>query len=235
MSDVPLTTWIVVPAVAPKWTAVAAAKPAPVSVTVVFPVVGPVAGVTLVTVGRLAVYTKWSVGALVGLRPPVLVTWTSTVAAAWSGLWVVILVALVTWNVATGVVPNVTAVVWFVKAVPVIVTAVPPVVGPVAGVTFVTVARGPAAAEGATVPTSVNTAPSGARNRRPVTANFKDRITGRLLISFLSILRCFGWQLGKRELEPRPLRPDHALALPMLEVKRPSSKDQTAVFQGFWW
>ncbi|OEZ89316.1 hypothetical protein JAB6_01300 [Janthinobacterium sp. HH104] len=83
-----------VAAVAPKVTPVVLAKPVPVMMTVVPPVVGPAVGEMLLTTGA-ATYVNWS-AALVALVPPVVVTRTSTVPALPAGAVAVICVALLT-------------------------------------------------------------------------------------------------------------------------------------------
>ena len=134
--DVALFTVNDAAAVAPKLTAVAPVKPVPVIVTDVPPAVGPLVGLTLVTVGPLT-NVNWS-HAPVALVPLGVVTVTSTVPAVCAGEVAVIDVALFTVNDAAGVAPNCTAVAP-VKPVPVIVTDVPPAVGPLVGLTLVTV------------------------------------------------------------------------------------------------
>jgi len=72
------------------------------------------------------------------LVPFGVVTTTSTVPNAWAGVVAVIEVPLTTVTPVAAVPPKVTEVAP-IKSVPVIVTAVPPAIGPVAGVTLVTV------------------------------------------------------------------------------------------------
>src|SRR4051794_17390515 len=122
--------------VTPNSTSMALLKPVPVIVTDVPPLLGPWAGLTLVTVGA-ATNVNWSF-ALVAEVPPTVVTVMSTVPAEWAGAVAVMLVALSTVNDAAAVAPKSTSVAP-VKPVPVIVTDVPPVVGPAVGVTLVTV------------------------------------------------------------------------------------------------
>ena len=74
----------------------------------------------------------------VTLVPPAVVTVMSTVPAASAGEVAVICVALVTVKLAAAVAPNFTAVA-VVKLVPVRVTLVPPAMGPLVGLTLVTV------------------------------------------------------------------------------------------------
>ena len=132
--DVEVTTVNDVAAVAPNLTAVTPVKSAPVIVTLVPPVTGPVAGLMLAMVGA-EVYRNWSAApvALVRLLAPVTVM--STVPAAPAGAVAVIDVALTTVNDVAAVTLNFTAVAP-VKPVPVMVTVVPPVTGPLAGLTL---------------------------------------------------------------------------------------------------
>src|SRR6202790_5136741 len=131
-----------VPAVVPNFTTVAPVKPVPVTVTGVPPVVGPEVGLTPVTVGRGgAVKVNWSAGAFTTEVPPGVVTVTSTVAAASAGEVMEMDVAELTTRPVPATVPNFTTVAP-VKPVPVTVTGVPPVVGPLLGLTPVTVGRG---------------------------------------------------------------------------------------------
>ena len=118
-------------AVVLKLTAVAAVKPVPVMVTEVPPPVGPALGVTELTVGTGAIKVKWSAEEVAEV-PPVVVTVTSTVAAACAGEGAVIWVAETTVKLEAAVVPKWTAVAP-VKLVPVMVTEVPPAVGPEVG------------------------------------------------------------------------------------------------------
>ena len=76
------------------------------------------------------------------LLPPGVVTVTSTTPTAWAGVVAVIEVALVTLTAVAAAPPKLTAVAP-VRLLPVIVTEVPPALGPLAGLTEVTV--GPAA------------------------------------------------------------------------------------------
>jgi hypothetical protein len=117
--------------VAPKWTEVAVVKLVPVIVTGAPPAVGPALGATELTVGG-ATKVKSSAGEVAEV-PPVVVTVTSTVPAAWGGVVVLILVLETTVNDA-GVAPKSTAVA-VVKLVPVMVTGVPPALGPDVGAT----------------------------------------------------------------------------------------------------
>src|SRR6478735_9103093 len=134
--DVALLTVNEAAAVAPKLTAVAPVNPVPVIVTDVPPAVGPLVGLTLVTVGA-AKNVNWSL-ALVALVPLGVVTVMSTVPALCAGDVAVIDVALLTVNEAAAVAPKLTAVAP-VNPVPVIVTDVPPAAGPLVGLTLVTV------------------------------------------------------------------------------------------------
>jgi len=122
----------------PNLTAVAPSNPVPVIVTVVEPLVVPVAGVNVEIVGVGATYLK-SVPAVA--VPPGAVTLTVTVPAACGSVTALMVVELVTVKLAAVVVPNWTAVA-SVKLVPVTVTVVPPVVGPVAGANEVMVGTG---------------------------------------------------------------------------------------------
>ena len=131
------TTVKVDAAVAPKVTAVAAVKPVPVMVTEVPPAVGPALGATELTVGTGAIKVKWSAEDVAEV-PPVVVTVTSTTAAACAGEVAVIWVAEATVKPEAAVVPKWTAVAP-VKLVPVMVTEVPPAVGPEVGATELTV------------------------------------------------------------------------------------------------
>lgn len=110
------------------------ANPLPVIFTDVPPVAGPLVGLTLVTVG---VNLKWSL-VVVALVPALVVTVTSTTPAVSAGAFAVIVVAEVTVKDDALTLPKCTAVAP-VKPVPEIVTEVPPVVGPLFGVTPVTV------------------------------------------------------------------------------------------------
>ena len=80
---------------------------------------------------------NWS-ATLVALVPPIVVTRTSTVPAAWAGAVAVIWVALLTVTPLAAVPPKVTAVAPD-RLVPVMVTVAPPAVGPAVGEMEVTV------------------------------------------------------------------------------------------------
>lgn len=137
---VSLSTVKVAPTV-PNLTVVAPVKLAPVIVTDVPPLVGPLPGETELTAGADgggAVYVNWSAG-LVALVPPGVVTVTSTVPDP-AGLVAEIWMALSTEKLALTV-PNLTAVAPL-KFAPVIVTGVPPVVTPLFGDTDATVGAG---------------------------------------------------------------------------------------------
>jgi hypothetical protein len=121
--------------VLPNLTALAPVKLVPVIVTVVPPTVGPLFGETRLTVGG-GVYVYW-LSALVALVPPGFVTVTLTVPLP-AGAVAVICVAELKVKRVAFVAPNFTAVAPL-KPVPVRTTEVPPVVGPVAGVTPITV------------------------------------------------------------------------------------------------
>src|SRR6202011_4007844 len=135
--EVALFTVKLVAAVPPNSTAVAPVRFVPVIVTTVPPVVGPLVGLTAVTVGAGVTNVNWS-AAVLALVPPAVVTVTSTAPAASAGELAVIEVALFTVKPVAAVPPNSTAVAP-VRFVPVIVTTVPPVVGPLVGLTAVTV------------------------------------------------------------------------------------------------
>jgi hypothetical protein len=132
--DVPLTTTTLVAAVLPNVTVAPLAKFVPVMVTAVPPVVGPLFGLRLATVGwpiyvnPLARLPLW----------PFRVTVTVTAPAEPAGVVAVIEVLLTTTTLVAAALPNVT-VAPVAKLVPVIVTAVPPATGPVFGLTLVTV------------------------------------------------------------------------------------------------
>src|SRR6202790_3412188 len=105
--DVAELTTRPVPAVVPNFTTVAPVKPVPVTVTLVPPAVGPVFGLTPVTVGTGgAVKVNWSDGALTSEVPPGVVTKTSTVAAASAGGMMVMDVAELTTRPVPAVVPH---------------------------------------------------------------------------------------------------------------------------------
>src|SRR5487761_2529426 len=127
----------------PKLTEVAPVKPLPNIVTSVPPEVGPVAGLTAVTVGPEP-YVNWSAEVAV-LVPADVVTVTSTTPATWAGLMTEIELSLFTTGVA-GLPPKLTEVAP-VNPLPVMFTVVPPPMGPEAGLTWVTAGRETAAAE----------------------------------------------------------------------------------------
>jgi hypothetical protein len=132
---VPLATTTFVAGVPPNVTVAPVTKFVPVMLTAVPPVVGPLLGLTLLTVGA-ATY----VNPLVRLPLCVsgLVTTTFTAPAACAGVVAVIWLVLTTTTFVAVVPPNVT-VAPVTKFVPVMVTAVPPAVGPLLGLTLVTV------------------------------------------------------------------------------------------------
>jgi hypothetical protein len=131
-----------VAATAPNFTAVAPVKPVPVMVTELPPEVGPELGLTPVTVGSGGgLKVNWSAGAFATEVPPGAVTVTSTVAAASAGEVMEMEVDELTTRPVPAVAPNFTTVAP-VKPVPVTVTGVAPVVGPLLGLTPVTVGRG---------------------------------------------------------------------------------------------
>jgi hypothetical protein len=131
---VPLTTTILVAAVAPNFTAAPAAKFVPVMVTAVPPATSPLFGLTLLTVG---VTTYVNPLAKLPLRP-LTVTVTVTAPTLPAGVVAVIVVLFTTTTLVAAVLPNVT-VAPATKFVPVIVTEVPPAVDPLPGVTLLTV------------------------------------------------------------------------------------------------
>jgi hypothetical protein len=135
--DVAEITVTDVPGTPPNETPVAPLKLVPVIVTLVPPVVDPLAGVRLVTVGAGTWNVNWS--AVPGAdAPPAVVTMTSTAAAACAGVVTVIDVAEITVTDVPGTPPNATPVAP-VKFVPVIVSLVPPAVDPLEGLIAVTV------------------------------------------------------------------------------------------------
>ena len=131
---VPLTTTTFVAAAPPNVTVAPAAKFVPAIVTAVPPAVGPLLGVTLLTVG---VSTYVNPLARLPLCP-LTVTVTVTAPALPAGVVAVICVPLTTTTLVAAAAPNVT-VAPAAKFVPVIVTAVPPTVGPLFGDTLLTV------------------------------------------------------------------------------------------------
>jgi hypothetical protein len=132
--EVLLTTVTFVAAAEPNVTEAPEAKLVPVIVTEVPPVVGPVFGLTLVTVGA-ATY----VNPLARLPLcPLTVTVTVAAPAVPAGVVAVIDVLLTTTTFVAAAGPIVT-VAPEAKFVPVMVMAVPPAVGPVLGLTLVTV------------------------------------------------------------------------------------------------
>jgi len=115
--------------VAPVW------NPVPATVTEVPPAVGPLVGVTEVTVGAGATYVKQPLH--VPLWVSTFVTVTFTAPAACAAVAPVMLVALIVETVSAEPPKDTVAAAW--KPVPAIVTEVPPAVGPLVGVTPVTV------------------------------------------------------------------------------------------------
>ncbi len=129
-----LTTTTFVADALPNVTVAPGAKFVPVIVTPVPPVVGPLFGLTLVTVGGMT-YEK----ALARLPLcPLTVTVTASAPALPAGDVAVMLVLLTTTTFVADALPNVT-VAPGAKFVPVIVTEVPPVVGPLLGLTPLTI------------------------------------------------------------------------------------------------
>jgi hypothetical protein len=132
---VAFTTATFVAAVPPNVTVAPAAKLVPVIVTAVPPPVGPLLGLTLLTVGATTyVYPL----ARLPLCVSVFVTVTVFGPAPPAGVVAVIVVAFTTATFVAAVPPNVTAAP-AAKFVPVIVTAVPPEFDPVLGLTLLTV------------------------------------------------------------------------------------------------
>jgi hypothetical protein len=129
-----LTTETFVADAPPNATVAPAAKLVPVMVTAVPPAVGPLLGLTAVTVGW-PMYVK-PPGRL-PLSPP-LVTVTVTGPALPVGVVAVIVVLLTTTTFVAEALPKVTLAPEA-KFVPVMVTDVPPLVGPLFGLTLVTV------------------------------------------------------------------------------------------------
>jgi hypothetical protein len=142
--DVEEVTVNAVAEVPANFTAEAPLKLAPTMVTTVPPAEGPVLGVTLVTVGLGASYSKWS-AELVELEPTALVATTSTTPATSAGAVAVIWDDEFTVNAAAGTaeepVPNETAVT-FARLLPLMTTVVPPAVEPAAGLTPLTLGSG---------------------------------------------------------------------------------------------
>lgn len=130
-----LTTTTFVAEAAPKVTVAPLAKFVPVIVTDVPPVVGPLEGLTLATVG---ITTYVNPLAKLPLCDPGLVTVTVTAPTLLAGAVAVIVVLLTTVTFVAAMLPNAT-VAPEAKFVPVIVTDVPPDVEPWLGVTLVTV------------------------------------------------------------------------------------------------
>jgi hypothetical protein len=132
--DVLLTTTTLVAATPPKVTVAPVAKFVPVIVTAVPPAVGPLFGLTLVTVG-------WPIYVNPFARLPLwplTVTVTVAAPAVPAGVVAVIDVLLTTTTFVADALPNFT-VAPAAKLVPVIVTDVPPATGPLFGDTLVTV------------------------------------------------------------------------------------------------
>jgi hypothetical protein len=129
-------------------TAVAPARLPPVIVTDVPPAIGPIAGAIPLTAGAAvgveeetavtATYVNWSADDVAEVPPGVVTVMSSVAAPALAGAAAVIELAESTVTELAGVDPNATAEP-LVKPVPVIVTLVPPAVGPLDGLTSVTV------------------------------------------------------------------------------------------------
>ena len=119
------------------------AKPVPVMVTLVPPALEPLLGLTPATVGRNLKLSLVDVA----LMPPGVVTVTSTLPGDSAGATALIEVTpLIVCSVklVALVEPNLTEVAP-VRLVPLMVTVVPPPVGPLVGLSFVTVGAGPVA------------------------------------------------------------------------------------------
>ena len=129
------TTTTLVAAVPPNVTVAPAAKFVPVIVTAVPPAVGPLFGLTLLTVGSRNIGKPIAQTSALTAR---LVTVTVTAPALPAGVVAVIVVLLTTTTLVAAALPNVTAAP-AAKFVPVIVTAVPPATGPLLGLTLLTV------------------------------------------------------------------------------------------------
>ncbi len=133
-------TLTIVAATLPNVTAVAPVKPAPVTVTVVPPVVGPYAGLTAATTGIAPLKTKRS-ALTTALVPPLATTRTFTVPVP-RGARAVSRTADFTFMLVAAVAPNRTFLTTLlpptVKCLPRMVTVVPPTVDPFAGLTAVT-------------------------------------------------------------------------------------------------
>jgi hypothetical protein len=132
--DVLLTTTTLVAAADPNVTVAPDTKFVPVMVTAVPPVVEPLFGLTLLTVGGAAYENAL---ARLPLCPLEFVTVTVTAPAAPAGVVAVMVVLLTTTTLVAAADPNVT-VAPAAKSIPVIVTAVPPATGPALGLTPVT-------------------------------------------------------------------------------------------------
>lgn len=115
-------------------------NPLPVTVTGVSPALGPVSGLTFVSVGASNVNFAFNVAALLPLG---VVTATSTVPVDPAGDSAVIDVAELTVKPTASVGPKSTDVAP-VRLAPLMVTVVPPAAGPLAGDTLVTNGAGPA-------------------------------------------------------------------------------------------
>src|SRR5580704_2478324 len=136
---VPLRTLTPVAGPPPRLTAAPAAKFVPVIVTAVPPVVKPVFGDTLPTVGAVALYANALES--VPLCPSGLVPVTLTLPAAPAGVVAVIVVLLTKVTTVAALLPRLT-VAPATKLVPLIVIGVPPIVEPDTGVTPVTMGAG---------------------------------------------------------------------------------------------
>ena len=130
---------VIEPAVAPNVTEVAEVRLVPVMTTLVPPAVGPLLGVTEVTVGAPMKVNLSP--AEVAEVPPVVVTVTSTTPALPAGEVAVTDVAVLA-VIKPAVVPNLTEVAED-RFVPVTTTLVPPTVGPLVGEMEMTVGPAP--------------------------------------------------------------------------------------------
>ena len=130
------TKVIAVAALLPRLTVAPATKFAPLIVIAVPPMVDPVAGVTLATLGAGKLYVN--AFASIPLCPLALVTVTFTLPATPAGVVAVMVMLLTTITEVAAPLPTLT-VVPAAKLVPLTVIAVPPVVSPELGVTLLTV------------------------------------------------------------------------------------------------
>src|SRR5437870_12844859 len=139
VSEVLLTTLTLLAAVPPRLTVAPAAKPVPVRVTAVPPLLVPELGEIALTVGAGLVYL--SLHDALPIWPSELVTTTFTTPAAWAAVVAVSEVLLTTVTLVAAVPPRLT-VAPAAKPVPVTVTAVPPLLVPELGEIALTVGAG---------------------------------------------------------------------------------------------